>query len=151
MVTSGAAGRRRDSDADVETRVFNRPPPFGLDRQMVLQIMRELEPQGSKEAAARPLPLPRLVVKAAATEPNVFLTPWATPDHPPAPWARPREETGPRVRVVRSRSKLPWFVGMLSFALAFGILNDPVVRKQTASQIKSAASHTYQLARSLGK
>jgi hypothetical protein len=145
MVSASGARSRNDSDADVETRVFARPPPFGLDRQMILRIMKELEPSlGTAPAAARPLVVPPRTARVVHAEPNVFLTPWATADHPPAPWANPVEESGNRLRVVRQRSKLPWFVGVMSFALAFGILFDPVVRRQTSSQIKTAAASVYQ-------
>ena len=138
--TTGAHRRVRDSDDDIETRVFQRPPPFGLDRAMVLQIMRDLEPRMRGQAGARPLP-----TRAIAKGPNVFLT--SLPSDPPPPWVHPLEQTGKRPRIVRQRSMLPWFAGAMSFALAFGILNDPVVRHDTASQIKSAASHVYQYSR----
>lgn len=135
MTTTSTAGirrRARDSDDDVDTGVFHRPPPLGLDRAMVLQIMRELEPRKRARPVARPLSA-RAITKA----PNVFLTPWSSTD-PPPPWAQPLPETCRRSRLVRKRSRLPWFVLAMSFAIAFGILGDPVLRRQTASQVQSS-------------
>ncbi len=134
--TSGARRRVRDSDDDIETRVFHRPPPFGLDRAMVLQIMRDLEPRLHLRTGARPI-----VTRAVPVEPNVFLT--ALPTDPPPPWIHPLERTSKRPRVVRRRSMLPWALGLMSFGLAFGILNDPVVRRDTGAQLKSAALRVY--------
>jgi hypothetical protein len=136
--TSGALRRRpRDSDDDIETRVFQRPPPFGLDRAMVVQIMRDLDPRNRARAGARPLMTSKAAIRE---EPNVFLTP--LPGDLRAPWAQSLEETGKRVRIVRRRSLLPWFAGAMSFALAFGVLYDPVARAQTRSQLQSAATTT---------
>jgi hypothetical protein len=104
---------------------------------MVLQIGRDLEPRARARSAERPF---TTVGRAVTKEPNVFLTP--LPGDLQPPWVPALHETGSRVRVVRRRTMLPWFAGAMSFALAFGVLNDPVVRADSASQIKSAAMAT---------
>lgn len=140
--TSGAGVRRfaRDPDDDVDTCVFARPQLDGAwDRLMVLQIMRELEPR------VRSRPAPRVVIRGLPSdEPNVFLTPALATD-PPPPWAvQPLEETSSkRVRVIRRRSILPWVTFAMTFSLGFGVLNDPVVRRETGSQLQSSAIRLY--------
>ena len=135
--TAGAGRRARDSDDDVDTRVFRRPPPLGLDRAMILQIMRGLEPRTAARPGARARP-----ARAIPKEPNVFLTPWSSTD-PPPPWAQPLRETGRRSR---RRSKLPWFVLAMSLAIGFGILRDPALRRETVSQVQSSTIQLWRLA-----
>ena len=137
-MTSGARSRLRDSSDDVETRVFQRPPPFGLDRAMVQRIMTELQPTTRPPvAAARPL-----VTRRRPSTPNVFLTPWSAEHDPPPPWADALAVSGerPRVRVVRRRSLMPWVAFAMTFSITFGVVKDPTLRLQTASQIKAAAT-----------
>ena len=138
-MTSGARSRMRDSSDDVETRVFPRPPPFSLDRAMVQRIMSELQPtvRGPTVAAARPI-----VTRRQPSSPNVFLTPWSAAHAPPPPWADALAASGerPRVRVIRRRSLMPWAMFAMTFAITFGVVKDPVLRRQTATEIKAAAT-----------
>lgn len=148
--TSGARWRARDSEADVETSVFRRPPPFGLDRTMVLQIMRDLQPRPPARAALRELSIASIApIERAPRAPNVFLTPAQATDPPPLwaqVWAPPAPATTVRrrpVRVVHQRSILPWLLAVMSFSIAFGILQDPALRRQTKSQLQTAATDAY--------
>ena len=69
---SASVGRRnpRDSEADVETQIFVRPP-LAWDRVMVLHIMKQLE----KRPARIVLPKRKASLVPPRDEPNVFLTP----------------------------------------------------------------------------
>ena len=144
MTMTIAVGRRfrslsaRDSDDDEDTRVYVRPEPDAWDRMMVVRMMRELEPLcggPAPRAIIRKLPSP------APKTPNVFLTP-ALPSDPAPPWAAQEslEDTvSKRARVVRRRSRLPWLVCAMTFAIGLGVISDPVVRRETSSQIQSSA------------
>lgn len=123
-----------DAEDDVYTTVFRRPA--GLGRSMVQPIASELE-----------------VRKRA----NVFLTRDAS--DPPPPWrgldaldALDAFEAfdvemeacpvmaRPVLGIVRRRSLLPWLLGVMAFALTFGVLHDPVARKEAAAHVRSAKS-----------
>jgi len=138
--TSTARNPLRDSSEDVITRVYARPPPFTLDRAMVQRIMGELRPTlgavALPPAAARPI-----VTRRAPSQPNVFLTPWPDDLAHQLPWGVARAAvSGVHPRVVRRRSLMPWAAFLMTFSITFGVVKDPALRHQTASQIKAAAT-----------
>ncbi len=146
-MTSTARNPMRDSSEDVVTRVYPRPPPFSLDRAMVQRIMGELRPTldtlaAPPGAAARPI-----VTRRLPSQPNVFLTPWPDDLAHQLPWgvgvgvgvAR-AAVSGVHPRVVRRRSLMPWAAFLMTFSITFGVVKDPVLRHQTASQIKAAGT-----------
>jgi hypothetical protein len=150
-ITSAARRRRptRDPEDDVETRVYVRPT-MPWDRLMVVQIMRDLERVGGRPDIA-----PTRSARASA-RPNVFLTAGAS-DAPP-PWAHtrrgaasrelladgddPPEETALRRwrHQAPRRMLLPWFLFLTYFLIAFGVGQDPVLRRQTVSQLRAAGA-----------
>lgn len=142
--------RARDSEADVDTRIFVRStPPQAWDRAMVLQIMSGLgvpahaRASTSSSAVRRVSRAARLRPVPPPDEPNVFLQPW-TPADPIPPWATPAasslEETLVRPGR-RHRSKLPWFLFLAAFGLAFGIGQDRKLRAELASELHAAKVH----------
>jgi hypothetical protein len=133
-MTSTARNPLRDSSEDVVTRVYQRPPPFTLDRAMVQRIMSELRPALSAPppAAARPI-----VTCRAPSKPNVFLTPWPDDLAHQLPWGAARAAVS---GVQRRRSLMPWVAFAMTFSITFGVVKDPALRHQTATQIKTAAS-----------
>ena len=142
-MTTAAAARNplRDSSEELVTRVYKRPPPFSLDRAMVQRILSDLGPG----AAARPIVVVR---RPPPPLPNVFLTP-CPEDLARLPWGvigvedvELDEDVKPAPRVVRRRSLMPWAAFLMTFSITFGVAKDPVLRHQTASQIKAAASAT---------
>ena len=133
-MTPTARNLARDSSEDAVTRIYQRPPPFSLDRAMVQRIMGELRPKlGVPAAAARPI-----VTRHAPAPPNVFLTPGPKDVARALPWGWGRAAARPRV-IRRRRSLMPWAAFLMTFSITFGVAKDPVLRHHTASQIKSAA------------
>ncbi len=138
-MTSAARNPLRDSSEDVVTRIYQRPPPFTLDRAMVQRILSDLGPG----AAARPI-----VTRRTPPPPNVFLTPSPDDLARQLPWGavgnveKVAEVAQAAPRVERRRSLMPWAAFLMTFAITFGVAKDPALRHQTASQIKAAASAT---------
>ena len=132
-MTSAARNPLRDSSEDVVTRIYQRPPPFTLDRAMVQRILSDLGPG----AAARPI-----VTRRTPPPPNVFLTPWPGDLARQPPWGAVGEVVKEPPRVARRRSLMPWAAFLMTFAITFGVAKDPALRHETASQIKAAASAT---------
>ena len=134
-MTSTARNPMRDSSEDSITRIYQRPPPFSLDRAMVQRIMGELRPKLGVPAAAAARPI---VTRRAPAAPNVFLTP-GPPDVARAlAWGPGGSAAEPRV-IRRRRSLMPWAAFLITFSITFGVAKDPVLRHHTASQIKTAA------------
>lgn len=135
-MTSAARNPLRDSSEDLVTRVYKRPPPISLDRAMVQRILSDLGPG----AAARPI----VTRRTPPPLPNVFLTP-CPEDLARLPWGVIGEATKPQQappRVVRRRSLMPWAAFLMTFSITFGVAKDPVLRHQTASQLRAAAIAT---------
>lgn len=143
---SASVGRRnpRDSEADVETQIFVRPP-MAWDRVMVLQIMKELEKRPPRVVPAKrrvsPVPPP--------DEPNVFLTP-RTPADPLPPWGavdvlRADDTLVRRDRMRRSRraskTHTIWVVFVMAFGIAFGIGQDRQLRRELGSKLRATTAH----------
>ncbi|MEA2747734.1 MAG: hypothetical protein QOI41_1877 [Myxococcales bacterium] len=146
---SASVGRRnpRDSEADVETQIFVRPP-MAWDRLMVLQIMRDLEKRPPRVVVAK-----RNIGRVPPPdEPNVFLTPRTSAD-PALPWSdleparadetlvlegRPRRSRRSRAS---SKSRTPWLVFLMAFGIAFGIGQDRQLRRELGTKLRVATSH----------
>jgi hypothetical protein len=146
---SAFVGRRnpRDSEADVETQIFVRPP-LAWDRVMVLQIMKELE----KRPPPMVLPKRKASLVKPPDEPNVFLTPRSSAD-PPLPWmhvdavvadetllteGRRRRKSGAR-RVQKTHTA--WVVFVMAFGIAFGIGQDRQLRRELGSKLRVTTTH----------
>ena len=168
MMSAATSRRRaRDSEADVETEIYVRPPSMPWERVMVLQIMNELETRLPRVVAPPRKSSSRVVVRKRSAaritpvpppdEPNVFLVPW-TPADPPLPWAEAEAPApaqaapGPvvddtlvlegrprRVRTVRA-TRVPWLLFVMAFGIAFGIGQDRQLRRELGSKLKVTAS-----------
>ena len=134
-MTSTARNPMRDSSEDSVTRIYQRSPPFSLDRAMVQRIMGELRPKLGVPAAAAARPI---VTRGAPAAPNVFLTPGPRDVARALPWERGGSAAEPRV-LRRRRSLMPWAAFLMTFSITFGVAKDPALRHQTASQIKTEA------------
>jgi hypothetical protein len=146
MVVAAAPARRRtrDSEAEIETEIYVRPPhaPQAWDRVMVLQIMQDL---GAKtRAASARRAKPRV---PAPGEPNVFLT-WAASD-PPPPWATTATTDVSAVLAsdetlvrggARRRTNMPWLLFFMAFGIAFGVGQDRPLRAELASKMRASAA-----------
>ncbi len=102
--------RNRDSQADVETRVYVRPTPQAW-RNVFLQPWTQSDP-----------PLPWATASAIVTLTAPIL-PVALTVH--APRARPRR-----------RSIMPWVVFLAAFGIAFGIGKDRALRAELGSGLR---------------
>lgn len=146
---SASVGRRnpRDSEADVETQIFVRPP-LAWDRVMVLQIMKELE----KRPPRIVLPKRKVSLVPPPDEPNVFLTPRSLAD-PPLPWAHVDAVAVDETLVIEGRPRrtskarraqkthTAWVVFVMAFGIAFGIGQDRQLRRELGSKLRVTTAH----------
>jgi hypothetical protein len=164
VAKSHAIRRRtwRDSEADVETEIYVRPHNMPWDRMMVLQIMNDLDTRlprvvppprrSSSRVVVKQRPSARVTPVPPPDEPNVFLVPWSPAD-PPPPWSTSHVEPAAvraqetlllegrpaRIRTVR-HTRVPWLFFVMAFGIAFGIGQDPQLRRELGSKIKVTAS-----------
>ena len=104
--------RRRDSQADVETRVYVRPTPQGW-RNVFLQPWTPSDPPLPWETASS-------VVTLTAPVPALALALTARVSR-----AKPRR-----------RSIMPWVVFLAAFGIAFGIGKDRALRAEVGSGLR---------------
>jgi hypothetical protein len=146
---SASVGRRnpRDSEADVETKIFVRPP-LAWDRVMVLQIMKELD----KRPPRIVLPKRKALLVPPRDEPNVFLTPRSSAD-PQLPWARAEAPVADDTLMIEGRPRraskarraqkthTAWVVFVMAFGIAFGIGQDRQLRRELGSKLRVTTAH----------